>query len=94
MLVLSRRVDESIVIDGEIVITVVDVDRNGQVRLGIDAPKKYRVLRRELLEEVQEANRAALADAAAMMRVQDLPWMRQAQDGSLGQDPGAREKDK
>jgi len=61
MLVLSRRVDESIVIDGEITITVLGVDRNGQVRIGVDAPKRYRVLRQELLDEVRSENAHALA---------------------------------
>ena len=37
MLVLSRKLNEKIVIDGGIVVTVVKIDRN-QVRLGIEAP--------------------------------------------------------
>ncbi|HEX8201346.1 MAG TPA: carbon storage regulator, partial [Isosphaeraceae bacterium] len=37
MLVLSRKLNEKIVIDGEIVVTVVKIDRN-QVRIGIEAP--------------------------------------------------------
>jgi carbon storage regulator len=49
MLVLSRKVDEKIIIDGGIVITVVDIDR-GKVRLGIDAPKHVQVHREEVVE--------------------------------------------
>ena len=64
MLVLSRRTDESIVINGEITITVLGVDRQGQVRLGIDAPKQYRVLRQELLDEVRSENSKALAQSS------------------------------
>ncbi len=48
MLVLSRRKDESIVIDGRISIKVVEV-RGNTVRLGIEAPKEIPVYRRELL---------------------------------------------
>jgi carbon storage regulator len=50
MLVLSRKVGDSIVIDGNIVLTVVKVDRN-QVRLGIEAPKHIQVLRSEIRDE-------------------------------------------
>ena len=43
MLVLSRKVNEKIVIDGGIVVTVVKIE-GGQVRLGIEAPSKYQGL--------------------------------------------------
>jgi carbon storage regulator len=48
MLVLSRRNDESIVIDGRITVTIIEV-RGQQVRLGIEAPKENPVWREELL---------------------------------------------
>ena len=47
MLVLSRKLGEKIVIDGNIVVTVVKVDRN-QVRLGIEAPRDVAVYREEI----------------------------------------------
>jgi carbon storage regulator len=47
MLVLSRKLNEKIVIDGGIVVTVVKIDRN-QVRLGIEAPAQVRVFREEI----------------------------------------------
>ncbi|WP_165065114.1 carbon storage regulator CsrA [Paludisphaera rhizosphaerae] len=56
MLVLSRKVNEKIVIDGGIVITVVKVE-GGQVRLGIEAPSDVKVYREELLAK-QAAGRA------------------------------------
>ncbi|MFM7319725.1 MAG: carbon storage regulator CsrA [Isosphaeraceae bacterium] len=49
MLVLSRKMNESIVIGDNIVITVVKVDRN-TVRLGIEAPPEVKVFRQELIE--------------------------------------------
>src|SRR5689334_22515222 len=48
MLVLSRKLNEKIVIDGGIIITVVKIDRN-QVRLGIEAPGHVPVYREEIL---------------------------------------------
>ena len=52
MLVLSRKLDESIVIDGRIVVKIVKIDRN-QVRLAIDAPREVGVYRHELVIERQ-----------------------------------------
>ncbi len=48
MLVLSRKVNEKIVIDGDIVVTVVKIE-GGQVRLGIEAPGHIKVFRQEIL---------------------------------------------
>ncbi|MGE3817917.1 MAG: carbon storage regulator CsrA [Isosphaeraceae bacterium] len=47
MLVLSRKLNEKILIDGGITITIVKVDRN-QVRIGIDAPGDVPVFREEI----------------------------------------------
>jgi len=47
MLVLSRKLNESIVIDGDIRVTVVSVHGN-QVRLGVQAPQSVPVFREEL----------------------------------------------
>jgi len=48
MLVLSRKLNEKIVINGNITVTVVKIDRN-QVRLGIEAPGQIPVYREEIL---------------------------------------------
>jgi len=56
MLVLSRKINEKIVIDGGIVLTVVKIE-GGQVRLGIEAPSHVKVYREELLAK-QAAKRA------------------------------------
>ena len=45
MLVLSRRIGERIVIDGNIVVTVVEI-QGGKIRLGIEAPREVPVWRR------------------------------------------------
>lgn len=52
MLVLSRKKSERIVIDGNIVITVVDV-RGDKVRLGIQAPREVPIHRSEVHAAIQ-----------------------------------------
>lgn len=49
MLVLSRKKNQRIMLDGGIVITVIRSQR-GKVRLGIVAPKEVRILREELID--------------------------------------------
>ena len=50
MLILTRRKEESIIIDGNIKITVLGVDR-GHVKLGFEAPAEVNIVREELLEK-------------------------------------------
>jgi carbon storage regulator len=52
MLVLSRKKNESIIIDDHITVTVVEI-RGDKVRLGIEAPKEVTVHRREVYEAIQ-----------------------------------------
>ena len=55
MLVLSRKLGESILLDDKITITVMEISK-GVVKLGIDAPKEMLILRKELEEAVKEIN--------------------------------------
>ena len=59
MLILARRQGESIIIDGDIQVTVLEIAANGTVRLGINAPKSHKVYREELFRAIQEENRTA-----------------------------------
>jgi carbon storage regulator len=59
MLVLSRKSNETIVIDGRIIVKVVRVE-GGTVRLGIEAPAEVAVHRQEVFDEIQKSNREAL----------------------------------
>lgn len=58
MLVLSRKVGESIVIAGGITVTVLEV-RGEQVRVGVEAPRSVTVHRKEVHDELVAANQAA-----------------------------------
>ena len=55
MLVLSRKKGESLMIDNDIEITVIDV-RGDKVRLGIVAPQEVPVHRREVFDAIQKEN--------------------------------------
>ncbi|MBN2291826.1 MAG: carbon storage regulator CsrA [Pirellulales bacterium] len=58
MLVLSRQRNESIIINDNVVVTVVDI-RGEKVRLGIEAPSQVPVHRREVYEAIQRENERA-----------------------------------
>ncbi len=68
MLVLSRREDESIIINDDIEIKVIGVKQD-QVKIGIVAPKNVKIFRKEIYDEIQSANIAA---AQAAGKVGDL----------------------
>lgn len=59
MLVLSRKVGESIIISDEIEIIIRAVDGEN-VRIGINAPKEIKVYRKELLEQIKATNHDSL----------------------------------
>lgn len=54
MLVLSRKKNESIVIDDNISVVVIEI-RGDKVRLGIEAPKNVTVHRKEIFDSIQTA---------------------------------------
>ena len=60
MLILSRRLNDSILIDGGIRIVVLACDRRG-VRLGIEAPSAVSIVRGEIVSEIADENRRANA---------------------------------
>lgn len=63
MLALSRRKNESLVIDNQIEVTVLEI-RGDQVKIGISAPKEIPVYRKEVYLQIQEANKAAVDNAS------------------------------
>ena len=76
MLVLSRKVGESLMIGSDVTVTVVEF-RGDQVRLGVQAPRSVQVYREEIYAEVSRQNRAA-----AEINVNDLGDLPQRSPGS------------
>lgn len=59
MLVLSRKCEESLVINGDIEIKIVEISGD-KVRIGVEAPQNYKILRKELALTVESNRQAAL----------------------------------
>lgn len=59
MLILTRKKDESIIIDGKIEIKIVEIE-DGKIKIGIDAPKDIDIMRKELYERIENENIAAV----------------------------------
>jgi carbon storage regulator len=68
MLVFTRRRDEAIMIGEGVEVRVLRVGKEG-VRLGIVAPPEVRVHRREIYDQIRDANQSALVKAASVASV-------------------------
>ena len=60
MLVLSRKTNESLVIDGKIFLNILRLEGDS-VKVGVVAPKDVTVFRKEIYDEILESNKAASA---------------------------------
>ena len=80
MLVLSRKKDESIVINNDIKIVVVEI-RGDKVRLGVEAPKEVPVHRQEVFDAI------ARGDSAAESVDAEAGTVRTADDSTAGKPP-------
>ncbi|MBQ2802065.1 MAG: carbon storage regulator CsrA [Lachnospiraceae bacterium] len=65
MLALSRKKGESIIIDNNVEITVLEI-KGDQIKLGIKAPKSVPVYRKEIFAQIQEENMNAFAGEAGI----------------------------
>lgn len=71
MLILSRKLEESIIIDDNIEIKVVELG-NGRVKLGISAPREIEILRKELYDEVEDSNKASTFDKNKLKDIKNI----------------------
>lgn len=67
MLVLTRKLGESIAIDDHIKITVVQI-KGKQVRLGIKAPKETKIHREEVYVAIQDQNKESVNTSSASLQ--------------------------
>jgi carbon storage regulator len=58
MLILSRKVNEKIMIGDDISVSIIEI-RGDQVRVGVDAPKAVKVFRQEVFDAIRAENKAA-----------------------------------
>lgn len=70
MLILRRKAGESLILNDNIKVTVLESGSDG-VRLAIDAPKEVQILREELVE-ARKANREAAAEAADKEKLKEV----------------------
>ncbi len=73
MLILTRKIGESIRIGDNITVKIVSMD-NRHVKIGIDAPRNVSVNREEIYQKIQNENRAAAAEqeTSSMQNIADL----------------------
>ena len=74
MLILSRKIEESIIVGDSITIKILGI-HEGQVKIGIEAPKDVKVYRSEVYEQIQKENieaskaeKQSVSKAATMLR--------------------------
>lgn len=67
MLVVSRKQGESIIIGENIEIKILEISE-GSIKIGIEAPKSVRVLRKELIKEVEEENKISIINLETIIK--------------------------
>ena len=70
MLILSRKVNEKIMIGDDISISIIEI-RGDQVRVGVDAPKNVKVFRQEVYDAIRAENKAA-AESKPVLPIVDF----------------------
>ncbi|SHE47077.1 carbon storage regulator, CsrA [Thermoanaerobacter uzonensis DSM 18761] len=71
MLILTRKVGQAIIIGEDIEIRILEID-DGQIKLGVTAPKNISVLRKELIEIKDENLKAASVNKEALSKIENF----------------------
>ncbi|SCY86841.1 carbon storage regulator CsrA [Alkaliphilus peptidifermentans] len=71
MLVLTRKIDESIVLGNNIEVKVLGIEE-GKVKIGISAPKDIEIYRKEIYLEIQEENKTASGQKQNLDQLKDI----------------------
>lgn len=71
MLALTRKVGESIIINNDVEVTILDV-KGDQIKVGIDAPKTVPIYRKEIFNQIKEENESAMMDASHLEDLKGL----------------------
>ncbi len=72
MMVIRRKVGQSIRINDDIRLVILDIQDGHIIRFGIEAPEDIAVHRLEIYEQIQQENKAAIAGDA-------LAWLKQGE---------------
>jgi carbon storage regulator len=78
MLILSRKINEKVMIGDDISISIIEI-RGDQVRIGVEAPKTVKVFRQEVYDAIRAENKAAAESKAVFPEL----------DFGVKRDPGA-----
>lgn len=89
MLVLSRHIDEAIVVGDDVEIVVVDI-RGDKVRLGVNAPSRVAVHRKEIYESIRQENAQAAALRGTLGRVPGAPSLAEQRASAIASIAAAR----
>lgn len=71
MLALTRKVGESIIINNDVEVTILDV-KGDQIKVGINAPKTVPIYRKEIFNQIKEENESAMIDASHLEDLKGL----------------------
>ncbi|MCA1949279.1 carbon storage regulator CsrA [Gracilinema caldarium] len=71
MLILSRKINEKIMIGDDISISVIEI-RGDQVKLGVEAPRTVKVFRQEVFDAIRAENKAAAESVPVLPALQLL----------------------
>jgi carbon storage regulator len=73
MLILTRKIGESVYIGDEVKVTFVEL-KGAQIRLGIDAPRGVRIYREEIYLQILEENRSAAQSSDEDLKGLEAQW--------------------